>query len=131
MVLGCEVGNVDQALLEPVAVEGFAAGASHHAVRLPRRQLFAGLPQGIFLCRPVALISPFLKIRLGAPGQEHAPCGFEVVARLVERRRCRFDVRGDGIQDKTRNSSPTCIGWIARADRDRADKPNCATVSRP
>jgi hypothetical protein len=44
-VMGCaEMGNVDQALLEPMAVEGFAAGASHHAVRPLRRQPFAGFP---------------------------------------------------------------------------------------
>jgi len=64
--MGCaEMWNVDQALLEPVAVEGFAAGASHHAVRPLRRQPFAGVPQRIFPRGPIALISPFLKIGVG------------------------------------------------------------------
>src|SRR5713226_4185947 len=56
------VGISEAARLEPVAVEGFAAGASHHAVRPLRRQPFAGVPQRIFPRGAIALISPFLKI---------------------------------------------------------------------
>ena len=86
--MGCaEMGNVDQALLEPVAVERLATGAAHDAGRPLRRQLFAGFPHGIFPRRPVVLISPFLKINLGPPRQEDAPSGLEVGARLVEGRR--------------------------------------------
>ena len=48
---------------------------------------FAGFPHGIFPRRPVALISPFLKINLGPLRQEDAPSGLEVGARLVEGRR--------------------------------------------
>jgi hypothetical protein len=66
------MGNVDQALLEPVAVERLATGAAHDAGRPLRRQPFAGFPHAIFPRRPVVLISPFLKIGLGAVRQEHA-----------------------------------------------------------
>jgi hypothetical protein len=78
------MGNVDQALFELVAVQSLAAGASHDAVRPLLRQQFASLPQLVFPRRPVALISPFVKIGLGALRQEHAPCAFKGNARLVE-----------------------------------------------
>jgi hypothetical protein len=43
--MGCaEMRDVDQALPEPVAVQGIAEGASHHAVRPLRRQPLAGFP---------------------------------------------------------------------------------------
>jgi hypothetical protein len=45
-----------------------------------------GFPHGIFPRRPVALISPFLKISLGPLRQEDAPSGLEVGVRLVEGR---------------------------------------------
>jgi hypothetical protein len=64
------MGNVDH--LEPVAVERLTTGAAHDAGRPLRRQPFAGFPHGIFPRRPVALISPFLKIGRGAVCQEHA-----------------------------------------------------------
>jgi hypothetical protein len=62
--MGCaEMRNVDQALIEPVAVERLATGAPHDAGRPLRRQPFAGFPHGIFPRRPVAL-TPFLKVGL-------------------------------------------------------------------
>jgi len=47
--MGCaEMGDVDQALLEPVTVEGLAAGASNHGVRLLRGFLArAGITKSI------------------------------------------------------------------------------------
>ena len=49
-----------------------------------RAAAFATVKPPIFLCRPCLLVAPFLKIGLGAVGQEHLPCGFEVSAGLVK-----------------------------------------------
>ena len=59
--------NVDQALIEPVAVERLATGAPHDAGRPLRRQPFAGFPHGIFprrqpLTRTYNRFAPLLRL---------------------------------------------------------------------
>ena len=92
-----EVGSGEGLLRHPSALqpegglsepELEAERSGRDELKLPlRRQPFAGFPHGIFPRRPVALISPFLKINLGPLRQEDAPSGLEVGARLVEGRR--------------------------------------------
>jgi hypothetical protein len=108
--------------------------------RLPRsgtcppimRHVLAAIKAPIFLGGPIPLITPRLKIRLGALRQEHAPCGFEVGARLVERSRgAALMFAGMGPRLKPAAPAPRVgIGWVARADRDRADA-HVAVVDQP
>src|SRR6266436_265487 len=65
-VLGGDVGDVDQSILEAVAIKHLAAGTAHHRAGLLRRQPLARVPQRVFPCRPIPLIKPRLKISLGS-----------------------------------------------------------------
>jgi hypothetical protein len=78
------MGDVDQDIGGPMAVEGFAAGAAHDAARLLCRQPLTSFPDRIFLRSPVALIPPFLKVGFGPVGEKYAPCGFKGGAGLVK-----------------------------------------------
>jgi hypothetical protein len=82
--------------------------------RSKRRYFFGG---------PVAVPAPRLKISFGALRQEHAPGGLEGAARLVERDRgAALMFAGMGSRIKPAAPTPRIgIGWIARAERDRAD----------
>src|SRR6266481_6500037 len=65
-VLGGDVGDVDQGILEAVAIKHLAAGTAHHRAGLLRRKPLAGLPHRIFLRGPVSLIAPRLEISLSS-----------------------------------------------------------------
>ena len=56
------VRDVDQRIFEAMAIEDFAAGASHEGVGPLRGKLLASFPHGVFLRRPVPRIAPGLKI---------------------------------------------------------------------
>jgi hypothetical protein len=65
--MGCgDVRDVDPRVLEAMAIEDFAAGASHERVWLLRGKLLANFPHGVFPRRPVPRIAPGPEIRLGA-----------------------------------------------------------------
>src|SRR6266436_3590837 len=83
-VLGGDVGDVDQGILEAVAIKHLAAGTAHHRAGLLRWQLFASCPHFIFARGPVALIAPCPKVSLGSVCQKYLPRGFEVGTGLVE-----------------------------------------------
>src|SRR6266852_6071109 len=83
-VLGGDVGDVGQGILEAVAIKHLAAGTAHHRAGLLRRQPLARVPHRIFPSRPVALIAPSLKISLSSFRQKHPPCALEIGAGLVE-----------------------------------------------
>jgi hypothetical protein len=83
-VLGGDVGDVDQGILEAVAIKHLAAGALHQRTQFLRRKPLTGLPHRIFSRSPVSLIAPSLKIGIGAVRQEHLPRGFKIGAGLVE-----------------------------------------------
>ena len=68
-----------------MAIELLAAWAAHHRVGHLRRQLLAARPHLIFPRGAIAMVAPCLEVGLGAPRQEHAPRGFEVGSRLIER----------------------------------------------
>src|ERR1700730_18264393 len=65
-VLSGDVGDVDQGMLEAVAIKHLAAGVAHHRAGLLRWQLFASCPHFIFARGPVALPAPRLEVSLGA-----------------------------------------------------------------
>jgi hypothetical protein len=90
LMLGCDVRDVDQGILEAVTIKHLPAGAAHYRAGLLRWQLFASRPHCIFARGPVALIAPCLKIGLGPLPQEHCPCALEIGAGMVER--CRGTV---------------------------------------
>jgi hypothetical protein len=96
------------------------------------RHALAAIEAAIFLGRPIALPAPRLQIRLSPSRQEHAPCGFEGRARLVERRRgAALMFAGMGSRIKPAAPAPRIgVGWIARAERDRADA-HIAVVDLP
>src|SRR6266853_3340556 len=83
-LLGGDVGDVDQGILEAVAIKHLAAGTAHHRVGLLRRQPLARVPQRIFPRGPISLITPCLEIRLSSPRQKHPPGALEIGAGLVE-----------------------------------------------
>src|SRR5258706_234650 len=87
LMLGCDVRDVDQGILEAVTIKHLAAGAAHHRAGLLRWQLFASCPHCIFSRGPVALIAPCLKISFGSVRKKHAPCALEIDAGLGESRR--------------------------------------------
>jgi hypothetical protein len=62
---GGNVRNMDDGLLEPMAVEKLPAWALHERVRLLRRKPFASLPNGVLALGPLLLIAPGLKVGLG------------------------------------------------------------------
>ena len=69
-----------------VAVEPFAARASHQGTVLLRRQPFAGFPHRIFPFGPITGVAPLLEIGFGPFRREHAPVGFEAGASIFEGR---------------------------------------------
>src|ERR1700675_4414691 len=83
-VLGGDVGDVDQGILEAVAVEGFAAGALHQRTRFLRRKPLTGLPHRIFSRGPISLVTQGLKICFGPVRKKHPPGALEIGASLVE-----------------------------------------------
>ena len=114
--------DVDQRVLEAMAIEDFAAGASHERVGLLRGKLLASFPHGVFPRRPVPLIAPCLKIDLGSLRQKHQPGYLKIGAGLVE---------GGGrailllarLRSRIETAMPLpriLIMGIAGADRDRA-----------
>jgi hypothetical protein len=66
LMLGCDVRDMDQGILEAMAIEDLAAGASHQGVRFLRRQFLASIPHRIFSSGPILLVTPSLKISLGS-----------------------------------------------------------------
>jgi hypothetical protein len=113
---------VDGAAGRIVAVKPLAAWAAHPAVRLLRQQQFAAFPHRIFSRGPISLITPGLKIRIGAVRQEHLPRGFKIGAGFVE---------GDGravllvarIGSRVKPAMPLpgiLVMRVAAADRDGA-----------
>src|SRR3982074_998593 len=83
-VLGGDVGDVDQGILEAVAIKHLAARTAHHRAGLLRRQPLARVPQRVFPRGPIPLITPRLEISLGSLRQEHPPGTLEIGAGLVE-----------------------------------------------
>jgi hypothetical protein len=117
------VGDVDQGVFEQVAVERFAAGASHQRTWFLRWHLLAAFPHRIFVLGPVALIAPRPKIGFGAVRQEHLPCRLEIGAGLVERRGGAVGAFA-GMTAGIEAARPTLrilVPGNAGADRDRAD----------
>src|SRR5229473_7974584 len=121
-VLDGDVGDVDQGILEAVAVEGFAAGALHQRTRFLRRKPLTGLPHRIFSRGPISLVTPGLKICFGPVRKKHPPSVLEIGAGFVE-------VGGGAILMFARMrawieaASPLpriLVVWAAAADRDRA-----------
>jgi|SRR5450631_1707587 len=84
-VLGVDVRDVNQGVLQAVTIKHLAAGAAHHGAGLLRWQLFASCPHFIFARGPVALIAPCPKVSLRSVCQKYLPRGFEVGTGLVER----------------------------------------------
>jgi hypothetical protein len=76
--------GTDQGILEAMAIEDLAAGASHQGVGLLRRQFLASLPHRIFSSGPILFVTPRLKVSLGSFRQKNLPRGFEIGAGVVE-----------------------------------------------
>jgi hypothetical protein len=53
LMLGCDVRDVDQGILEAVTIKHLAAGAAHYRAGLLRWQFLAGFPHCIFPFGPV------------------------------------------------------------------------------
>src|ERR1700730_11398913 len=70
-VLGGDVGDVDQGILEAVAIKHLAAGTVHHRAGLLRRQPLVRIPQRVFPRGPISLATPCPEIRLSSPRQKH------------------------------------------------------------
>src|SRR5467141_1923075 len=83
-VLGGDVGDVDQGILEAVAIKHLAAGTAHHRAGLLRRQPLARVPQRVFPRGTISLITPRLEISLGSFRQKHQPRALKIDAGLVE-----------------------------------------------
>src|ERR1700730_16531069 len=83
-VLDGDVGDVDQGILEAVAVEGFAAGALPQRTRFLRRKPLTGLAHRIFSRGPISLVTPGLKFCFGPVRKKHPPSVLEIGAGLVE-----------------------------------------------
>ena len=106
-----------------MAVKRLAAGAGHQRVWLLGRQPLAALPHGIFLFRPLLLVTPGLEIGLGPLRQEDAPSGLEVGPGLVEGRG-RAGGALTGVSARIEPARPAPRGLVARdpdALADRAD----------
>jgi hypothetical protein len=96
------------------------------------RHALAAIKAPVFLGGPIALIPPFLKIGLGGLRQEHAPCGLEIGARHVERRR-RAVLAFARLGSRIEAAAPLPLrGGVRVADRahDRADV-QVAVMSAP
>jgi hypothetical protein len=117
-----DMGNVDQAVLKPVAIEDFAARAPHEGAGLLRRQFLTGCPHCIFPLIPVPLVAPRLKIAFGSFGKKRFPGGFKIGARLVEGRSATVRVlaRLTARIETARPASRIFIVRNAAADRARA-----------
>src|SRR6266581_28220 len=121
-VLGGDVGDVDQCILEAVAIKHLAAGTAHHRAGLLRWQFLAGFPHRIFPRGPISLIAPSLKIGIGPVRQEHLPGGFKIGAGLVKRgSRSVGAIAWMATWIETAVPFPRIlIMRVAGADRDRA-----------
>jgi hypothetical protein len=86
LMLGCDVRDVDQGILEAMAIEDLAAGASHQGVRFLRQKFLASLPHRIFSSGPILLVTPRLKVSLGSFRQKNLPGFLEIGAGLLEGR---------------------------------------------
>src|SRR6266851_1234375 len=121
-VLGGDVRDVDQRILEAVAIKHLAAVTAHHRAGLLRRQPLAGCPHGIFPRGPISLIAPRLEVSLGSFRQKHQAGALKIGACLV---------KGGGgailmfarMRAWIKAASPLpriLVVWAAAADRDRA-----------
>src|SRR5216683_7089242 len=131
-VLGGDVRDVDQRILEAVAIKHLAAGTAHHRAGLLRRQPLAGCPHGIFPRGPISLIAPRLEVSLGSFRQKHQAGALKIGACLV---------KGGGgailmfarMRAWIKAASPLpriLVVWAAAADRDRAGE-HVAVVDVP
>jgi hypothetical protein len=96
------------------------------------RHVFAAIETPIFLGSPIPVVSPRLKIGLGALRQEPTPDGLEIGPCLVERS-CGAALMFAGMGSRIKPAAPAPrvgVGWIARADRGRADT-HVAVVDEP
>jgi hypothetical protein len=115
--------GTDQGILEAMAIEDLAAGASHQGVGLLRRQFLASLPHRIFSSGPILFVTSRLKISLGSfPPKKTSR---RLRNRRGPRRRLRrFHLVFARVRSWIETAIP--LPWIfiiriAAADRDRAD----------
>jgi hypothetical protein len=84
------------------------------------RRTLAGIPEGVLLRGSVTVISPGLKIRFSALGEEDPPCRFKRGSRFPEGR--SGALAGTAARVEAASPAPAiCGGRVAGAQADRAD----------